>query len=152
MTMSHAVAAPASPSRRRPGAAEAPARQPSPGPRPAGAPTKRAALPAALRWEDASLPLLGRVRAAGWLPTILLAVLAVLLMYLLQTGGVANTGYDIQRLEADRSEWELRNEQLKLELAKLRSLPWVEAEATSRLGMRRAEKTVFITVDRSTAP
>src|SRR5215831_1867467 len=90
--------------------------------------------PAALEWQESSLPLLGRLRAAGWLPTALLAVSVVALVYLLETSGVATTGYDIQRLQAERADWQLR-----LELAKRRSLTWVESEATSRLGMQRPD-------------
>ncbi len=100
--------------------------------------------PAALEWQESSLPLLGRLRAAGWLPTALLAVSVVALVYLLQTSGVATTGYDIQRLQVERAEWQLRNEQLRLELAKLRSLTWVESEATGRLGMQRADSGSLI--------
>jgi cell division protein FtsL len=104
----------------------------------------RGRAPAALEWRDASLPLVGRVRAALWLPTILLAACAVALVYLAETSGVATTGYDIQRLQAERSEWQLRNEQLKLELAKLHSLAWVEAEATTRLGMQRPAQVTHL--------
>ncbi len=96
-------------------------------------------LPSALEWRDASLPLLGRLRAAGWLPMLLLAVSLVALVYLLQTSGIATTGYDIQRLQAERADWQLRNEQLRLELAKRHSLTWIEAEATGRLGMQRPD-------------
>ena len=95
--------------------------------------------PAALQWRDASMPLVGRLKATGWLPTIMLAASLVALVYLLQTSGVATTGYDIQRLQTERADWQLRNEQLRLELAKRRSLTWVEAEATGRLGMQRPE-------------
>jgi cell division protein FtsL len=101
-------------------------------------------VPAALEWQDVSLPLMGRVRAALWLPTILLAACLVALVYLAETSGIATTGYDIQRLQTQRSEWLLRNEQLGLELAKLRSLAWVEAEATTRLGMQRPSKVTHV--------
>ena len=96
---------------------------------------------AALEWQDVHLPFLGRLRARAWLPSVLLAACLVSLMYLLQTSGVATTGYDIQRLQVERDDWQLRNEQLRLELAKRRSLTWIEAEATGRLGMVRAEPT-----------
>jgi hypothetical protein len=96
-----------------------------------------------LEWRDARLPLVGRIWATAWLPSILLAGCLVALMYLLQTSGVATSGYDIQRLQAERDDWELRNEQLQLELAKRRSLTWIEAEATGRLGMVRAEPTAL---------
>jgi hypothetical protein len=86
---------------------------------------------------------LGRLWASAWLPSILLAACVVALMYLLQTSGVATAGYDIQRLEGERDDWELRNEQLQLELAKRQSLTWIESEATGRLGMVRAEPTAL---------
>ena len=108
-------------------------------------PMRRApkAAPAALEWREASLPLLGRLWATAWLPSILLAACLVALVYLLQTSGVATTGYDIQRLQSERDDWQLRNEQLELELAKRRSLTWIESEATGRLGMVRAEPTAL---------
>jgi hypothetical protein len=93
----------------------------------------------ALEWQEARVPVLGRLKATAWWPTILLAASLVALVYLLQTSGVATTGYDIQHLQAERADWQLRNEQLHLELAKRRSLTWVEAEATGRLGMRRPD-------------
>jgi hypothetical protein len=99
--------------------------------------------PAALEWQDVRLPLLGRLWATAWLPSILLAGCMVALMYLLQTSGVATTGYDIQSLQTQRDDWLLRNEQLQLELAKRRSLTWIEAEATRRLGMARPEPTAL---------
>jgi hypothetical protein len=105
--------------------------------------------PAALEWQDARLPLLGRLSANAWLPCILLAGCLVALMYLLQTSGVATTGYDIQCLQAERDDWQLRNEQLQFELAKRRSLTWVESEAVGRLGMVRPEPTALTYVKTS---
>lgn len=99
--------------------------------------------PSALEWRDVQLPLLGRLWATAWLPSVLLAASLVALMYLGQTSGVASTGYDIQHLQAERDDWQLRNEQLRLELAKRRSLTWIEAESTGRLGMVRAEPTAL---------
>ncbi len=102
---------------------------------------RKKVMRAALEWQDARLPILGQLRATAWLPSILLAACLVALMYLLQTSGVATTGYDIQHLQAERDDWQLRNEQLELELAKRQSLTWIEAEATGRLGMVRADET-----------
>ena len=73
------------------------------------------------------MPLLGRLWATAWLPSILFAGCLVSLMYLLQTSGVATTGYDIQHLQVERDDWQLRNEQLRLELAKRQSLTWIES-------------------------
>jgi hypothetical protein len=107
------------------------------------------AVEQAIEFRDVSLPLVGRIRAVAWLPTILLAACAVALVYLLQTSGVATTGYDIQRLQSERRDWQLRNEQLRLELAKRRSLTWIESEAILRLGMQRPENLTYLRV---TAP
>jgi cell division protein FtsB len=93
------------------------------------------------------LPGIGEVRATGWLPAVLLAACAVALMYLVQTSGVATVGYDVQRLQVESKQWELRNEQLRLELAKVKSLAWVESEATGRLGMVRPEEVTHVKVD-----
>jgi hypothetical protein len=98
---------------------------------------------AALEWRDARLPILGRLWARGWLPTVLVAALLVALMYLVQASGIATTGYDIQHLQAERDDWQLRNEQLRLELAKRQSLTWIDSEATGRLGMVRAAPTAL---------
>jgi hypothetical protein len=103
----------------------------------------RKALPAALEWRDARVPILGRLWATAWLPSVLLAGCLVALVYLLQTSSVTTTGYDIQHLQQERDDWQLRNEQLRLELAKRRSLTWIEAEATQRLNMVRAEPTAL---------
>jgi cell division protein FtsL len=99
----------------------------------------RRRLAPAFEWRDIHLPLLGQVRATAWLPAILLAACALALVYLFETSGIATTGYDIQRLQTERTEWQLRNEQLRLELHKLHSLTWVESEARGRLGMQRPE-------------
>jgi hypothetical protein len=117
----------------------------SPRPRPGlAAPARtRTARPAALEWQEARLPVLGRLWATAWLPSVLLAGCLVALMYLLQTSGVATVGYDIQHLQVERDDWQLRNEQLRLELAKRRSLTWIESEAVGRLDMVRAEPTAL---------
>ena len=106
---------------------------------------------AAVAWQDARLPGLGRVRAIGWPPAIQLAACAVALVYLLETSGVATAGYDIQRLQTEKREWELRNEQLRLESSKMHSLAWVESQAINRLGMQPADKPTFLAVPGSPA-
>lgn len=84
--------------------------------------------------------------AISWIGMALLFSTAALSVYLVQISAVANAGYDLQRLEAERKGWLARNEQLELELAKRRSLAWVEAQAVQRLGMVRAEKPVYVQV------
>ena len=106
---------------------------------------------------------LGPVPAVGrapWLParlrlgrprfiTVVLVLLVVLAppTYLAQTSGALTTGYNIQRLQAERNAWRMRNQQLELELAKARSLAWVEAEAVNRLGMQKPTQQTAIAID-----
>ena len=93
---------------------------------------------------------LGRLR----LVALVLLVLAGLAppAYLVQTGGVLATGYTIQRLRAERNAWRVRNQQLELELAKARSLGWIENDAVSRLGMQRPSQQTVLLVDTPPPP
>ena len=84
--------------------------------------------------------------AVSWIGAALLFATAALSVYLVQISAVANAGYDLQRLEMERKGWLARNEQLELELAKRRSLAWVEAQAVQRLGMARADKAIYLQV------
>src|SRR5215475_6603895 len=67
--------------------------------------------------------------------------------YLLQTGGALTTGYEIQKLERERASWINRNQQLEVEIARARSLPWVEHEAVYRLQMQRPAQQIVVRVD-----
>jgi hypothetical protein len=78
---------------------------------------------------------------------LLLLLVATPALYLANTSGALTTGYNIQKLQAERRSWQLRNQQLELELAKARSLAWVEAEAVARLGMQRPGPQTIIRVD-----
>ncbi len=130
------------PLRRR--AAPSVASEAEPSTRPVLPRRERRVRPAAIAWQGTTVPLLGRLRADAWLVAVVLAAGLVALCYLLQTSGVATTGYDIQRLEQEKSEWELRNGQLRLELDKLHSLAWVESQAVGRLGMVRPDKYTYL--------
>ncbi len=83
-----------------------------------------------------------RLPALAGLAIVLVALLG--LLYLTQTSGVAITGYDVQALEAERAQWQLRNDQLRSEILAARSLDRVEREASARLGMRQPERVVFV--------
>src|SRR6185503_10156466 len=67
--------------------------------------------------------------------------------YLLQTGGALTTGYEIQKLERERAGWLNRNQQLEVEIARARSLVWVEHEAVHRLGMGRPAQMTIVRMD-----
>jgi len=100
------------------------------------------------------LPLLsrlaGRLQLGRHKGLVLAGILLVGLAppaYLLQTGGALSTGYTIQRLQNERSQWIVKNDQLGAEIARARSLAWVEAEAVKRLGMQRQTQQTVIRVD-----
>lgn len=83
------------------------------------------------------------VAPAGLL-LLALAVLAAGLLYLRQASVVATGGYDLLRLEAERTHLEIRNRQLAYKVAELSSLVRVETEALETLGMRPPEQTVYL--------
>lgn len=90
------------------------------------------------------VPLVNALRRAGWLPLLALLTGLICLIYLVTTSTAIGVGYDIQRLEREREEWRARNEQLELELAKARSVPWIESQARTRLGMVKPEKVTYV--------
>jgi hypothetical protein len=77
---------------------------------------------------------------SGWLGLTLLFATVAVSLYLVQISTMATAGYELQRLETERDAWQARNEQLEYELAKRRSLAWVEAQATERLGLVRSDR------------
>lgn len=77
---------------------------------------------------------------------LLLAALLSLL-YLNQASTVATTGYDIKRLEEEKVQLQIRNEQLRLKVGQLRSLERIEKEAAARLKMGPPEKLIFVTAE-----
>lgn len=74
-----------------------------------------------------------------------LALVSLLsLLYLSQTSSVAITGYDVQELAAQKELWQLRNDQLRLQIAEAQSVDRIEREARLRLGMGPPERVVFV--------
>lgn len=111
-----------------------------------------ASSPARIRQRPLPFPRTPRLVAATservlpWAVASLLFVTAVLNFYIFQVSVVATSSYEVQRLERDRDAWRTQNEQLALELAKARSLGWVEFQAIDRLGMVRGRDPLFIRV------
>lgn len=77
-------------------------------------------------------------------PVALVLGTLISLLYLNQASVVATTGYEVRGLEAERQQWQIRNQQLKLEAAQLRSLERIEAEAR-KLGLGPPERRIFVT-------
>jgi len=82
-----------------------------------------------------------RVAILCWLSLIFVAGLSFL--YLLQAKDVSSVGYEIRRLEAERSRLLEQNAQLTVEIAELQALPRVEQRA-AQLGFGPPEKIGYI--------
>lgn len=91
-------------------------------------------------------------RIVLWLGAMTALAGVVAASYLAYTGSVATATYAIQRLEIERDLWRTRNDQLRAELSKQRSLTWVEHQAASRLGMRKADPPIYLPIDGYTPP
>jgi cell division protein FtsB len=83
---------------------------------------------------------------------VLVIVLGALLVagtaaLLLLTSLVASLGYNNARLTEEKRSLEHQSQRLEAEVAALRSLDYVEAEAKSKLGMVNAGSHVFVQVD-----
>jgi hypothetical protein len=92
-------------------------------------------------------PALPRWRVILWLGALTALAGVVAASYLAYTGTRATASYSIQRLQAERDSWRTRNEQLRVELGKARSLTWVEHEAVSRLKMHKAGALTYLPID-----
>ena len=100
------------------------------------------AMPAVPR--VASLP---RWRVVLWL--VALTTLGALLAgsWLGYIGSVSTSSYNMQRLHAERDAWRTRNDQLRVELSKARSLAFVEHEAVTRLQMRKPSEITYLVLE-----
>ena len=86
----------------------------------------------------------GAVPNLAWIPLVGVLLGIASLFYVAQTGEVAVAGYDIQALQSELDDWQMRNEQLSLDLARARALPAIEAQATGRLLMVPARDPIFL--------
>ena len=93
------------------------------------------------------LPALPRWRVILWLGALTALAGVVAASYLAYTGTRATASYSIQRLQAERDAWRTRNEQLRVELSKARSLTWIEHEAVARLKMHKATGLTYLQLD-----
>ena len=81
------------------------------------------------------------IAALGIVVLIMAALVSTL--YLMQTSNIAIVGYDLRKLERQRLELEIKNEQVRMEIDRLRSLPVIEQRA-SELGMSLPTSVIFV--------
>ena len=96
-------------------------------------------------------PAFPRWRVLLWGALLTLVVVLIAGLYLANIGSLATSGYGILSLRAERDAWRTRNEQLRVELGKARSLTWVEHEAVSRLKMQKATGLVYLELEGSSS-
>jgi len=72
---------------------------------------------------------------------------AVGMLYLLQTNHVANLGYEMSRLQAEREAALVEQQQLSAQIAEKQALTSVESTARFELGMRPLDEHVFLDVE-----
>lgn len=81
--------------------------------------------------------------------TVAIALIAsVGMLYLLQTNHVANLGYQMSELQAERAERTTANQHLTAQIAELQALDQVESVAVKQIGMEPMEKYIFLTLNR----
>jgi cell division protein FtsL len=73
-----------------------------------------------------------------------LALAAAALLQVVQTSNVTTAGYQIQRLDQERLQWQASVHQLEAEVASLASVDRIEQEARGRLGMVPAESRLYL--------
>jgi hypothetical protein len=69
------------------------------------------------------------------------------MLYLLQTNHVANLGYEMSRLQAEREAALVEQQQLSAQIAEKQALTSVESTARFELGMRPIDEHVFLDVE-----
>ena len=74
---------------------------------------------------------------------------AVGMLYLLQTNHVANLGYEMSELQAEREAALVEQQELSAQIAEKQSLLVVESTARQMLGMRPIDEYIFIDVELS---
>jgi cell division protein FtsL len=94
-------------------------------------------------------PTARRINSAGLFTIVALAIMTIGLLYLVQTSHVASLGYEVSRLEQERLEKSLENQQLTYDIARQQSLPAIERIAREDLEMEPVEQVgtrLYITV------
>lgn len=92
---------------------------------------------------------LGADRSLFLLPAIALVLGVLALLLLVETGYVISVGYEIQRLERNKRDWQRTNQLLEVEVARSSSLPHIEYEARERLEMTRPGSYLYVTLDQT---
>jgi cell division protein FtsL len=82
----------------------------------------------------------------------LLLITPLSIFYVNQTSSLAAAGYDVAVLDGEKKLWLLRNEQLRLEVAKLEALDRIDQIASTKLGMGPPRHQVFVNAPASSLP
>ncbi|GEM_PF-4822731 len=83
------------------------------------------------------------------LPATVLFLALLLVVLLVETGYVTSVGYDIQRLESTKRDWERDNQLIVADIASAASLSNIEREAKERLKMQVSDSFLYVKIDKS---
>jgi hypothetical protein len=91
---------------------------------------------------DGAKAVIWRPRLAFGLALLALAILS--LLYVRQSDDLAATGYDVANLQQSSRDWQRRNEQLQVDVARLQAVDQVAQLASQRLSMGPPRHTLFV--------
>ncbi|MSQ14974.1 MAG: hypothetical protein EXR50_03820 [Dehalococcoidia bacterium] len=81
------------------------------------------------------------------LPAVALFLVLLFVVLLVETGYVTSVGYDIQRLDQTKQNWQRDIQLITAEIATASSLNGVERQAKERLKMTPAGSFIYVTLD-----
>jgi cell division protein FtsL len=76
--------------------------------------------------------------------TILVVVALLSFLYLRLTSDLATSSYDLAQLEQEQQAWQVRNEELQLQVSQLSSLDRVAQLAAARLHLGPPDRTAYV--------
>lgn len=83
---------------------------------------------------------------------VLLLAAPLSFLYLNQTSSLAAAGYDVAVLENEKKLWQMRNEQLRLQVTQLESLDRIDRLATTKLGMGPPQHPIYVNAPSAPLP
>lgn len=103
---------------------------------------QRPALPAPRIFRAPRIP-----RARRWLAAGIIVLVGAAMLQVNQFSRLTSTGYEMERLKAERAEKQAVNHEIEAEVARLSSLGHIEWTARTKLGMVPATSRLYIDVN-----
>ena len=98
------------------------------------------------RSNSNKIPKTGQVRFFSRFLLVTLLICLGSIVWLSQTSTLVSLGYDIARMDKQKTELDIAAQRLQSQIADYESLSRIEDEAKSKLGMVPASKTVYVQI------